>query len=82
MQKSHIFSTVVLSKGDKPEPAWKVVRNLAATLKRMCEDINQWDQEVDPDVATNIIRQIGSTKRDMTMEQIIRDIDMMLKRQP
>lgn len=80
MKKSDIFSAVVLLRSDKPQKEREILKQLSSTLQHLSTDLDKWDERIDPALGAQITTKIGSTKQDLSLEQIIRDIDIMMNR--
>ena len=67
MRKSDIVSAIVLLKSNKPRAERDILDELSWTLDYMSIDFKQWNVEVDPAMATQIVNKIGSTKADLSL---------------
>lgn len=57
-----------------------IVRELSDHLADFSLTIEQWDQEVEEPLAKAIIKNISSTKTDVPLRLIIRELDTILQR--
>jgi hypothetical protein len=80
MNKSDIVVSIFLARSEKKTTAQQVKKLLQSELGKFQKDIEDWDQEVNTPIANAIIKNIGSTRGELSMELLITDIDLILKR--
>jgi hypothetical protein len=80
VKKSDIFIAIVLLRAEKQRSERAILKDLSEVLEHLSMELKQWDGNVDPLLGTQIITKIGSTKSDLSLDQIVRDIDILSKR--
>ncbi len=79
MKKSDIVIAVLLTRSEKGSEK-QIRKDLSQGLINMSLELEQWDQDVDIPIANAIIKNISTTRGNLSMEYIIRDIDIILNR--
>lgn len=81
MKKSDIVISIYFIRSDKKKTEREILKHLSLCLRTTLNlKLKEWDQSVDPAIGTKIITTVGSTKSDLSMEHIIRDIDILFQR--
>jgi hypothetical protein len=80
MNKSDIVVSIYLSRSDKKLTAEYVEKLLKSELAKSDMDLKDWDQLVNSSIGNAIIKNITSTRGELSMELLVKDIDLILKR--
>lgn len=80
MRKSEIVIAVVIRRSSKPPSEKQIRKDLAKVLNHLSLDINTWDDDVDTVIGNGIVKHVGSVMGELTLEDLVTDIDMILKR--
>ena len=82
MKKSDMVLAIVSGRSEKPLSEKQIRKQLAAVLTELSLNPDEWDQDVDSDVAEGVIKHVGSVRGDLSLQDIVKDIDRILKRNP
>ena len=66
--------------GSKTKPEKHVLHELTRVLAGGHEDPDKWNITVPDGIANAILKNIGATRRALTMHDVVRDIDIMIAR--
>lgn len=80
MKKSDIVIAVVIRRSKTPVSEKQIRKDLASVLNHLSLDLVNWDLEVDTVIANGVMKHVGSVKGELSLEQLVLDIDTMLKR--
>lgn len=80
MKKSDIVVSIYLARSDEKPTAQQVKNLLQSELEKSNKKLEDWDQMVNTSIANAIVRNIGSTRGELSIEFLVRDIDLILKR--
>jgi hypothetical protein len=80
MRKSEIVFAIIAVRTDTPPPANQILKSLSSALKCHSLLLDNWDGDVAPELAQVIIRHVSSVRGELTMQGVIGDIDIILKR--
>ena len=80
MRKSQIVIAILALRKEIPPTQDKILKSLSSALKYHSLALDNWDGDVEPTLAQGIIRHVSSVRGELTMQGLIRDIDIMLKR--
>lgn len=80
MKKSDVVVSIYLARSDKKLTAQQVKNLLQSELEKSNKKLEDWDQMVNTSIANAIVKNIGSTRGELSIEFLIRDIDLILKR--
>lgn len=81
MKKSEIIAAIILVRSKKQVPTGKqIMKELIGSLTGLSLHIDQWDKDVDKALAQSIIKHLAAVKGELTMRDLVVDIDLILKR--
>lgn len=80
MKKSDIVIAVVVLRSTVPPKNQQIRKDISKVLKDLSISPETWDHEVEDVIATGLIKHVGSVKNELSLEDLILDIDMILKR--
>jgi hypothetical protein len=80
MRKIEIVFAIMAVRTATPPPENQILKSLSSALKAHSVVLHHWDADVELKLAQGIIRHVSSVRGNLTMQGLIRDIDIMLKR--
>ena len=80
MKKSDIVIAILAMRSGQAPANHKILRDLSLALKYCSQDLERWDERLDPDLAVGIIKHVSAVRGELTMAILVRDIDLLLKR--
>ena len=80
MKKSDIVVTVIIRRSERPLIEKQVLRDLSSVLEDLSINRDKWDHDVEPIIAEGIIKHMGSVRGELSLEDLVMDIDLILKR--
>ena len=80
MKKSEIVGTVMSLRTGVATNDKKIIKSLASVLKYRSMRLQQWDEEVEANLAQGIIRHITAGRGELTLQALVGDIDILLRR--
>lgn len=82
MKKSEIFVAVVILRARTPQKPTEIFKDLLSILNIRSLELKSWEQEIEKVIADGIVKQLTTVRGDLRYEDIIADIDLILKRIP
>jgi hypothetical protein len=79
MKKSEIILGI-FAKLHPSKPEKQVLYELTTALADESADLNEWNETIPHGIAHAIVKNIGSARRKLTMEDVLRDIDIIVRR--
>lgn len=81
MRKSEIVAAIVSARSKKKVPTEKqITKELTGSLAGLSLNTGQWDTEVDKEIAQLMIKHLSAVNGQLTIRDLILDIDLILKR--
>jgi hypothetical protein len=80
MRKSDIVVAVVIHRSAKPPAEKQILKDLSEVVKHLSLDTETWDHDVETVIGNGIIKHIGSVTGELTLQDLVLDIDLILKR--
>jgi hypothetical protein len=80
MKKTDIVIAVVALRSKRPPTHQQIRKDIAVVLKHLAIKPDLWDLEVEEVIAEGLIKHVGSVKGELSLQDLILDIDMILKR--
>ena len=82
MKKSDMVIAIVSGRSEKPLTGKQIRKQLASVLTDLSLNPDEWDHDVDKNIAEDVIKHVSSVKGELSIHDIVRDIDRILKRKP
>ena len=79
MKKSEIILGI-FAKSHPSKPEKQVLNELTTALAHEAADLKEWNETLPHDIANNIVKNIGSARRKLTMKDVVRDIEIIVRR--
>ena len=80
MRKSEIVIAIMARRKEIPPAENKIIKSLSSALKYFSTDLTKWDGDVEETLSQGIIRHVSSVRGDLSMQGVVRDIDIIIKR--
>ena len=80
MTKSDIVVSIFLTRVNPALNTQEAKTLLQSELEKSSKYLINWDEDVNTSIATAIISNLKSSKTEVSMEMLIEDVDLILKR--